>query len=268
MLFVRMGYTMSNAIFACSNCGYRQELDPVHTGKEFSCPTCGEVVIAEAAIQSSSPVQAVPDPHINYLSSKSAVSRTSERPDSLNEQNHGSVSTEESSDDGFRLPDKEFFASRWIMLQKKWDALQVGSRLRNLTASLESPLFFLAAYLLLMILTYIFPSPGDTANGSGGAFLSASPGSILLSGLHFLCGLGLIGICFLRGVVLNRVWLALYPISIMRFALSVSVIRIPYSVRILHAVTIVLGMVAGDEARKPTPTANKSTNSTDPERGE
>ena len=246
---------MTNAIFSCENCGYRQDVDPVHTGEEFSCPTCGTVVTAMVpsevqpaveAVEKSATMDRLSTPEFRQQAAVANIPRERLAKDTPPEPSH---------DDN--IPVRELMSSHLKTLQKKWAGLQIGSRLDDLVQALESPLIFLVAYLFFVALTYLFPSPGATANRFGGSFYSANLGSVLTSGIYVLCCLGMIILCFLRGIVLNRLWLVVYPLLFLLFSCSASLVRIPYIIGILHAVTILLGLIGAVSVTKSIPRAGK-----------
>lgn len=247
---------MNNAIFACENCGYQQELEAVHAGKEFSCPTCSTVVTATPGICSSIPQK------IAILESKEPFA--SDKPvekQSNTELTGEGVSGDISKDNTiFQLSKRMYLLASTIPnLLSKYSppgfstqaAVRSGrAGLLHVIHSYDNPLFFIVSYVFFMLFAYLLPSPGFVASINKGLFLSASWVETVLSIIQSLTCVVLILICLFRGLAAKRIWLAAYPALLLLFSCTPRLAIIPYIPSILHGLAIILGLVSVTEERE------------------
>ena len=115
---------------------------------------------------------------------------------------------------------------------------------------------FVVIYLCLMIPTYILPYFGSNsviANGAGAVVDVATGGkSSIFTHFPFILHLAfLLGLCyvsFIRGGIISKKWLVVFPIVAVIFDLTPGLSAIPFIASILHILAIVLGVVGINKA--------------------
>ena len=131
--------------------------------------------------------------------------------------------------------------------------------------SLANPAIFVIAYVVAMLPTCILPYFGSNsvtahvltttasamAGRSGQAFMVPFY-------LHVLCLLALCALGYLRGKLVNRAWLLVFPFLALVFDLVPVFTWIPLVPTVMHLLTIILG-VAGVQAVVPRATGAQAT---------
>lgn len=248
---------MNNAIFACKNCGYRQDLEAVHAGKEFSCPTCNTVVRATLdTLPSSEPQKtAALGNDFHPLQSSAKLQKSSFTKEKKSEEpfedKPGSRISEHIA---LLLSAIPKIRSNFILSSNSTVSAARSGRatLLHVIHMYDNPLFFVLSYVVCMLFSYWLPSPGHTAAVNNGFLLSADGILIFLSIFQCLACVMLVVICLFRGMALNRLWLPAYPALILFYLCTPRLALLPYIPGVLHGLAIILGLVSIEEKkRKP-----------------
>lgn len=121
---------------------------------------------------------------------------------------------------------------------------------------LQSSGAFIGIYIVLMIPTYILPYFGSNsviANGAGAIVDAASGGKTsMFTHIPFLLhALFLVALCvvsFIRGSLISKKWLLVFPLVALICDLTPGLSAIPFIPSILHILAIVLGVIGVNKA--------------------
>lgn len=121
---------------------------------------------------------------------------------------------------------------------------------------LQSSGAFIGIYIVLMIPTYILPYFGSNsviANGAGAIVDAASGGKTSMFThipflLHALFLVALCVVAFIRGGLISKKWLLVFPLVALICDLTPGLSAIPFIPSILHILAIVLGVVGVNKA--------------------
>ncbi len=116
---------------------------------------------------------------------------------------------------------------------------------------------FIVIYILVMIPTYILPyfSAAGAIAGVGAALATGSAASggliaFLPKILHFACLAILVYACVVRGKVVGKSWLMVFPILALIFDLVPFLNFIPFVPTIMHILAIILGTIGVAKVNK------------------
>lgn len=121
---------------------------------------------------------------------------------------------------------------------------------------LQSSGAFIGIYIVLMIPTYILPYFGSNsviANGAGAIVDAASGGKTSMFThipflLHALFLVALCVVAFIRGGLISKKWLLVFPLVALICDLTPGLSAIPFIPSILHILAIVLGVIGVNKA--------------------
>lgn len=133
-------------------------------------------------------------------------------------------------------------------LQSAGEAIQKTHVLQKLSRALLNPAFFVIAYAVFLIPTYILPYVGSNSSVLNTAAAAAGMGLSPAFYCHLAALAILIWISWLRGKLIDKAWLAALPLAAAMFDLLPGLSMIPMVPTVLHVVAIVLGVK--DDAKK------------------
>lgn len=107
---------------------------------------------------------------------------------------------------------------------------------------LANPIVFVVLYILLMLPTYFLPFLGSNSFVIHAAAAAADAGVNPAFWPHAACLLLLILIMWLRGSVINRKWLVIFPVLGAVFDMAPALNVIPLIPTVMHVLAIVLGV--------------------------
>lgn len=120
---------------------------------------------------------------------------------------------------------------------------------------LANSVTYILIYIVLMIPTYVLPYFGSNsviANGAG-ALVDAASGGKTTMFTHFpflLHAAFLIALCvtaFIRGGIISKKWILVFPLIALICDLTPGLSSIPFLPSILHLLAIILGVVGADK---------------------
>ena len=107
---------------------------------------------------------------------------------------------------------------------------------------LGNAIVFVALYLVLMIPTYYLPYKGSNSAVMGAIMASAEAGINPYFWLHLAALLALVVITWLRGALIDKKWLLIFPLLATVFDLAPLLSSIPLVPTVMHLLAIILGV--------------------------
>lgn len=116
---------------------------------------------------------------------------------------------------------------------------------------------FVVAYIIFMLPTYYFPYVGSNSAALNAVGVAAKAGLNPAFYWHLIALLILVALAWLRGDLIDKKWLVIFPVLALVFDLTPGLSVIPLVPTVMHLLAIILGVV-GAAATAPTPRTDAS----------
>ena len=103
---------------------------------------------------------------------------------------------------------------------------------------------FVVAYIVFMIPTYLLPYVGSNSSVVGAVGAAAGAGLSPAFWIHLLALVVLCVLCWIRGSVVTKTWLLVFPFLAMTFDLLPGLSVIPLVPTVMHLLAIILGVAS------------------------
>ncbi len=114
---------------------------------------------------------------------------------------------------------------------------------------------YVILYMLFMIPTYILPFFGSNSSLAHASIGLGNPGFWL----HLLSLAVLVGLCWVRGEIVNKQWLIIFPILAAIFDLVPGLNFIMLIPTLLHLAAIIVGVIASSTVQVSAPASGSTT---------
>ena len=118
---------------------------------------------------------------------------------------------------------------------------------------LGNAIVFVVLYILFMLPTYYLPYLGSNSAGLNALGVAANAGMNPMFWLHLASLIVLVVLAWIRGALVDKKWLVIFPILATVFDLVPGLSSIPLIPTIMHLLAIILGVVGGKATIPATP---------------